>query len=77
MPPGHPYRAGVPVVPITLNGIRYVHEPDKYHVRAGQTEMIVHPPTPTAGLTKDDVYKLSDQVREKIVSRMRPLAGRE
>jgi len=69
-------RAGVPVVPITLNGTRYVHEPDKYHVRAGQTEMIVHPAIPTAGLTKDDVYKLSDQVREQIVSRLRPLAGR-
>jgi|SRR5271157_3439896 len=69
--------SGVPVVPITLNGTRYVHKPDGYHVRAGQTEMIVHPAIPTAGLTKDDVYKLSAQVREQIVSRMRPLAGRE
>jgi 1-acyl-sn-glycerol-3-phosphate acyltransferase len=70
-------RAGVPVVPITLNGTRYVHKPDGYHVRAGQTEMIVHPAIPTAALTKDDVYKLSAQVREQIVSRLRPLAGRE
>jgi 1-acyl-sn-glycerol-3-phosphate acyltransferase len=69
--------SGVPVVPITLNGTRYTHEPDTYHVRAGQTEMIVHPAIPTARLTKDDVHKLSAQVREQIVSRIRPLAGRE
>jgi 1-acyl-sn-glycerol-3-phosphate acyltransferase len=68
--------SGVPVVPITLNGTRYVHEPDTYHVRAGQTEMIIHEPIPTAGLTPHDVDSLSTQVRERIVSRMRPLAGR-
>jgi len=68
--------SGVPVVPITLNGTRYVHEPDTYHVRAGQTEMIIHDPIPTSGLTTHDVDRLSAQVRERIVSRMRPMAGR-
>ena len=69
--------SGVPVVPITLNGTRYTHEPDGYLVRAGQTEMIIHPPIPTAGLTIGDVHELSAKVREVIVSRMRPLAGRD
>lgn len=69
--------AGVPVVPITLNGTRYVHEPNTYHVRAGQTEMTIHAPIPTVGMNVRDANKLSDLVREKIVSRMRPLAGRE
>ena len=41
--------AGVPIVPITVNGTSYVLKPDTYHVRAGQTEMIVHPPISTAG----------------------------
>ena len=68
--------SGVPIVPITMNGTRYVHEPDGYHVRAGQTEMIVHSAIPTAGLTIHDVDRLSAQVREAIVSRLRPLAGR-
>jgi len=65
-------RAGVPIVPITLNGTRYVHEPDTLHLRSGQTEMIIHPPIPTAGLTRDDVQKLSDQVREVLLSRFVP-----
>jgi 1-acyl-sn-glycerol-3-phosphate acyltransferase len=65
-------RAGVPIVPITLKGTRYVHEPDTLHMRSGQTEMIIHPPIPTAGLTRDDVQKLSDQVREVLLSRFVP-----
>ncbi len=68
--------AGVPVVPITLNGTRYVHEPHKYHVRAGQTEMIIHEPIPTEGMNVHDADKLSDQVRDKISSRIRPLRGK-
>jgi 1-acyl-sn-glycerol-3-phosphate acyltransferase len=63
--------AQVPIVPITLNGTRHVLVPDTYHVRAGQTEMIIHKPIPTAGLTVDDVQSLSDRVREQIQSRRR------
>lgn len=63
--------AQVPVVPITLNGTRDVLVPDTYHVRSGQTEMIIHKPIPTAGLTVEDVQSLSDRVREQIQSRRR------
>jgi 1-acyl-sn-glycerol-3-phosphate acyltransferase len=62
--------SGVPVVPITLNGTRDVLVPDTYHVRAGQTEMIVHPPISTKGLTKDDVDALADRVRKQIASKL-------
>jgi 1-acyl-sn-glycerol-3-phosphate acyltransferase len=65
-------QAGVPVVPVTLNGTRRVLKPDTYHVRPGQTEMIVHEPIPTAGLTADDVSQLSARVRERILSRWVP-----
>jgi len=65
----------VPVVPITLNGTRHVHKPDTYHVRSGQTEVIIHDPIPTAGLTVDDVDSLSARVREKILSRFAPPLG--
>jgi 1-acyl-sn-glycerol-3-phosphate acyltransferase len=65
-------QAGVPVVPITLNGTRAVLKPDTYHVRAGQTEMIVHPPIPTRGLTLRDVDALSGKVRARIISRFVP-----
>ncbi len=61
--------AGVPIVPITINGTPYVLKPDTYHVRAGQTEMIVHPAIITAGLTLHDVDALSQRVRNAIASR--------
>lgn len=64
--------SGVPVVPITLNGTRHVLEPDTYHVRAGQTETIIHGPIPTRGLTLEDVDALSERVRKQIVSRLAP-----
>jgi 1-acyl-sn-glycerol-3-phosphate acyltransferase len=65
-------QSGVPVVPITLNGTRAVLKPDTYHVRAGQTEMIVHPPIPTSKLTRQDVEALSGKVRAQIISRFVP-----
>jgi len=61
--------AGVPIVPITINGTPYVLKPDTYHVRAGQTEMIVHPAISTQGLTLHDVDALSQKVRDAIASR--------
>ncbi len=63
-------RSGVPIVPITLNGTRDTHEPDTLHVRPGETELIIHPPVPTAELTQEDVRTLSDRVRERILSRL-------
>jgi 1-acyl-sn-glycerol-3-phosphate acyltransferase len=65
-------QAGVPVVPITLNGTRYVHKPDTYHVRPGPVEMIVHEPISTANLSINDVAVLSARVRERILSRFVP-----
>jgi 1-acyl-sn-glycerol-3-phosphate acyltransferase len=65
-------QARVPVVPITLNGTRHVHEPDTLHVRSGHTEMIIHPPISTAGLNSQDVDELSAQVHSCIASRFIP-----
>jgi 1-acyl-sn-glycerol-3-phosphate acyltransferase len=65
-------QAGTPVVPITLNGTRAVLKPDTYHIRPGQTEMIVHPPIPTTELKLQDVEALSANVRAQILSRFVP-----
>ncbi len=65
-------QAGVPIVPVTLNGTRAVLKPDTYHVRPGRTEIIIHPPVPTAGLTLDDVAALAGRVRAQIASRFVP-----
>jgi 1-acyl-sn-glycerol-3-phosphate acyltransferase len=70
-------QAGVPVVPITLNGTRHVHEPDTLHVRSGRTEMIMHPPLSTAGLTAQDVDLLSARVHRCIASRFVPAKQRD
>jgi 1-acyl-sn-glycerol-3-phosphate acyltransferase len=65
-------QAGVPVVPITLNGTRHAHRPDTLHVRSGHTEMIIHSPLSTAGLNSQDVDALSAQVHRSIASRFIP-----
>lgn len=64
--------SGVPIVPITINGTPRVLKPDTYHVRSGQTEMIVHPAISTEGLTLHDVDALSQKVRDVIASRFVP-----
>jgi 1-acyl-sn-glycerol-3-phosphate acyltransferase len=61
--------AGVPIVPITLNGTRDALKPETYHVRHARVEMVVHPPVPTEGLTTDDVESLSSRIRSQILSR--------
>jgi 1-acyl-sn-glycerol-3-phosphate acyltransferase len=61
--------AGVPIVPITINGTSKVLRPDTYHVRPGQTEMIVHPPILTQGLTSHDADALAEKVRGIVASR--------
>jgi 1-acyl-sn-glycerol-3-phosphate acyltransferase len=64
--------AGVPIVPITINGTRHILKPDTYYVRSGSVEIIIHPAIPTLDLTLQDVEALSEQVRAQIVSRFRP-----
>jgi len=63
--------AGVPVTPVTLNGTMTVLKPDSVHIKPGKVEMILHPPIPTEGLTRDDVGALSDHVRNQMISRFR------
>lgn len=65
-------QAGVPIVPVTLNGTRAVLKPDTLHVRPGQVQVIFHPPVATAGLTLDDLEALSERVRKQILSRFAP-----
>ncbi len=64
--------AGVPIVPITLNGTRQVLKPDTLHVRSGQTEMVIHPPIPTTDLKPTDAEALRERARAQIASRFVP-----
>ena len=63
--------AGVPVAPVTLNGTMTALRPDTVHIRPGHVEMTIHPPIPTAGLTRNDVEGLAERVRNQIVSKFR------
>jgi 1-acyl-sn-glycerol-3-phosphate acyltransferase len=60
-------KAGVPIVPITLEGTRAVLPMHSVHVRSGRVRLKISDPIPTAGLTPHDREALTDQVRLKIV----------
>ncbi len=65
--------AGVPVTPVTLNGTIAVLRPDSVHIRSGRVDMIVQPPIPTAGLTKDDAGALAERVRNQMLARFKKI----
>jgi 1-acyl-sn-glycerol-3-phosphate acyltransferase len=59
-------KAGVPVIPVTLNGTRTVLPVDSWNIRAGAVELILHPPIPTEGMHSDAAGDLSSRVRAVI-----------
>lgn len=65
--------SGVPVTPVTLNGTMAVLRPDSVHIRPGKVELIVHPPIPTTGLTRDNASALSKRVRLQMLSRFKKI----
>ncbi len=65
-------QAGVPLIPITINGTRRVLKPDSLHIHPGPVEVIIHSPIPTEGLGLDGVNGLLLRVREAVLSRMAP-----
>lgn len=61
-------RAGVPVVPMALKGSRAVLPWGSGTPRSGTIEMRVGEPIPTAGLKLHDRARLTQQIREQVVS---------
>lgn len=55
--------AGLPVVPITIDGSRHVMTKGRLTVRPGEVRLTVHPPIETAGRTREDVFAFAEQVR--------------
>lgn len=60
-------KAGVPIVPITLEGTRAVLPMHSVHIRPGFVRLRIGDPIPTCNLTPRDREALTAQVREKIV----------
>jgi 1-acyl-sn-glycerol-3-phosphate acyltransferase len=61
-------KAGVPVVPVTLNGTRALLKMHSWNLRPGRVEMILHAPIPTEGLRSEAAEDLCARVREVIAA---------
>ena len=61
-------KAGVPMIPVTINGTRAVLKMNSFHVRPGRVEMTLHPPVSTEGLHSHSADALCAQVREIIAA---------
>lgn len=61
-------KAGVPVVPVTLNGTRSVLFLNSWHIRPGRAELILHPPVETAGMHANSAEQLCAQVSKVVAS---------
>ncbi len=61
-------KAGVPIVPLTLNGTRALLKMKSWYLRPVRLELVLHPPIPTAGMHPDDAEKLAEQVKAAIAA---------
>lgn len=60
--------AGVPVVPVSLCGVKDLVPRGLLHIRPGLVRLILHEPIPTAGVPVDDAADLADRVRAAVVA---------
>ncbi len=59
-------KAGVPIVPVTIDGSWRLFE--ESGMKKGHVKVTVHPPIPTANLSKEEAESLPERVRAVIVS---------
>ena len=55
--------SGLPVVPLSISGARQIMLRGKLTARPGHVTLTIHPPIPTAGMTRADARALSEKVR--------------
>ena len=58
--------AKLPVVPVTIAGSRHTMKKGQLMVCPGDVELTIHPPIPTAEVSRDDVLAFSNRVREVV-----------
>ena len=61
-------KAGVPVVPITINNSRKLQPPGSYRIRPGTVELDLHDPIPSQGLSLSERDQLVEMTRAAIAS---------
>jgi 1-acyl-sn-glycerol-3-phosphate acyltransferase len=63
--------AGLPVVPVSITNSRNVMRKGDLMVCPGEVEVTIHPPVPTAGVSRDDVLAFAERVRTAVASAAR------
>ena len=61
--------AKVPVVPFTIDGTWHLFE-ERGRIHGGTVRVVIHPPIPTAGMSRQQVRELPELVRRQILSGM-------
>jgi 1-acyl-sn-glycerol-3-phosphate acyltransferase len=61
-------KAGVPIVPVTLNNSRLIQPPHSYAIKPATVRLVFHDPIPTAGLSPSDRDALIDKTKLAIAS---------
>ena len=60
-------KAGVPVVPVAIVGMRRLLPMNSIHLRAGRAEVRIGDPIPTAGMKLHDREMLTQRLRDEVV----------
>ena len=61
-------RAGVPIVPITLDGTRAIMAKGKWAIYPGTVRMTIHPPVETRGRREEERERLAEEIRAIVAS---------
>ncbi|HYO85269.1 MAG TPA: HAD-IB family hydrolase [Dermatophilaceae bacterium] len=68
-------QAGVPIVPIVIRNSAQLMVPASHSVRPGTIEVVVHPPIPTDGWTKDELDRTVEEVHRFYVDTLESWPG--
>lgn len=71
------FRAGVPIVPIAIDGTYKILEGNRYRVQKGTVRMVILPKVETAGLSKEEQKALPEQLRQMIKAAKDNRGGQE
>ncbi len=61
------YKSAVPILPVTIDGTFRLFE-EKGKVQSGKVIITIHPPVPTAGLTKEEQAVVPEKIRSIVMS---------
>ena len=68
-------KAGVPVVPIAIAGMRELLPVGSIHIRSGRVELRVGDPIPTKELRSSDRERLTERLHEEVKALLEPSRG--